>query len=128
MSSDTIRYIIGYTLATLTLGFLVVMIGIWMYSFIANAYRVIVAVLKFIYRMIGSMIKYVTDIPDYMKNKWPKIKEALIKAAYLVVFTCVAAFMLYCCFNSDSTRYHNQEKIEDIMDDPQWNVPSRYRE
>lgn len=128
MSSDTIRYIVGYTLAIFAIGFLIVMIGIYMHSFIVNAYRMVVTASKFIYRKSVSVVKYIINTPNYMKNKWPKIKELLIKASCLMIIICGIAFMLYCCYNNNNTRYHDQEDIEDIMNDPQWNVPSRYRE
>ena len=120
MDSNTlIRYILGYTFVIFLFGFIVVVVG-----------RMLYVVLQDVFKCIIYLYRGMSKIPDKIKKAWPKIREAIIALLCLCGLMLFGFCMLYDCYdrNYGNHNYHNQEEIEDIMDNPQWDVPSRYRD
>lgn len=59
-----------------------------------------------------------------------KTKKFLINAGIVLAFICFVSIMAYVLIwgNSSNDYEYDEEEIEDIINDPKWNIPSRYRD
>ena len=96
----------------------------------------LVKVINFIIKPTNKQISFISVL-DVMESVWQFTKKVglVIFNIIKVLLVVTIIFMFYFgvpvldkCTSNRKEKIYNEEEIEDIVDDPKWHVPSRYRD